>query len=504
MNQQGFIIGNRELAELPDNIKIRNDFSFIDAQLKLSTQFDEKTRLEISALAAQNDFGDEIIDEAAGSIQMDQFDLYNVGASMKLFRNWNQHWMTTFKLIGSRYEYDYDYTLMDLDQTNVRVFGQKQNRISDVQFVWNNEYAFSDFSKLKLGYHFTQYDIDYTVIEKSPTQSADVNDSDSNDSQLHALFASWNKSFADNLSLTIGLRSSFYERSKDIYFEPRFNLNYKLSQSLYFRANVGLYTQYVGQVTEFRGSDSGFSLPLWAQAENMSIPVLESGIAQVGFIYKKNSTTIDVQGYYRRTDGLSSRAYNFILDDNTDTKPENGDAEILGIDVLVKKRFGKIRSWISYAYGQVNFDFNRISNRVFPSDYDQRHVVQWANQYNHNQHSFGLGFRYASGLPYSRLTEFTVTSGPNEPFTYNGDYDGINSNRLAGTYEINLSYEYAIEGWKNINAYFNLSLRNILNRENIFERTYTVRTDGNPPPEIVFNDKANLFFTPNLSFRVEW
>lgn len=97
-----------------------------------------------------------------------------------------------------------------------------------------------------------------------------------------------------------------------------------------------------------------------------------------------------------------------------------------------------------------------------------------------------------------------MTSRPNQPFTFRGDYDGINSNRLGNTQEINIFYEYAFENGDNIRAYFNVSVRNLLNRENTFERTYTVRTNGVPQPEIVFNDKANLFITPNLSFRLEW
>lgn len=503
VNQQGFIIGNKELSELPDNISIVNDFNFTDAQIKATKFIGEKTKLELAGIYAYNDFNDRIEDKATNSLQEDKYDLRNFGASLKLQTSLSDRFNATWQFISSNYEYDYLYTLTDTDLMRVRVEGQKSNRISDIQFKADNTFKIDASSNLKFGYHLTNYEIDFRVEELSPSQGNNVNDNGEDIAKLHALYFNYTKLIKDRLGFKAGFRSSYFDGSESFYFEPRINLSYKINDQLNFRTNFGWYSQFIGQVTEFRGSDTGFSLPLWAISENKSIPILNSKIFQAGLIYKQNSLTIDLQTYMRRTNGLSSRAYNLLIE-TPSSKPENGDAEIFGIDLLIKKGFGNYRSWISYAYSKVDFIFNRVSNGSFPSDYDQRHVFQWVNRYKSNRHIFGLGFKVSSGLPYSRLVDFAITSGVNEPLEYQGEYEGINTSRLDYNYELNLSYEYQFNITEGLRGYLIGSIRNIFNRENIFERDYTVRASGTNSPQIISNDKSNLLFTPNITARIEW
>lgn len=131
-------------------------------------------------------------------------------------------------------------------------------------------------------------------------------------------------------------------------------------------------------------------------------------------------------------------------------------------------------------------------------------MLQLVNQYKSNQHTFGLGLKVSSGLPYSILTDFKITSMQGQALEYQGEYDGINGNRLPYNYELNFSYEYRFNIIEGMRGYISGSIRNILNQENIFERNYSVIGSESNPPEITFSDKANLKFTPNISARIEW
>ena len=91
------------------------------------------------------------------------------------------------------------------------------------------------------------------------------------------------------------------------------------------------------------------------------------------------------------------------------------------------------------------------------------------------------------------------------PLQFNGVYLGRNNYNLPMMHELNFSAQYRFKGkrdaWK---AYLSFSISNLLNTENIYSRTYYIDARQNEKPSIEIQDKRNLMFTPDLSFRIEW
>ena len=502
VNQQGLLIGNKEVSALPDHIRVQNDFDFVDAHLKLATQISSKDQLSLSVIFADNNFTDQISDNKKLESQGDTMKLENLGLGLNWRRTWTDRIFSEVGLVSTTYKYDYNYDLRREDELNPLLVGLKKNEILDQQVKVTTSYISPKEQVVELGYNLINYDISYGVIEKS-NPSQDVDDAASTTGGHHSLFVNFKNPIDNVIGCNVGLRSSYFDVNGKLYLEPRLQFSYQLEEDLSLSLYAGRHHQFVGQVSVFRGNDNGINTALWALSEDKSIPVQRADVLQMGIIYEKQGWVLDVQGYLKELDGLSSRAYDF--EDAMDGNPLIGSANVMGLDIMIKKRYRKWRSWLSYSVSKNDLSFKRLSIIDFPSDFDQRHVLSFNNQIDVYPFRLALGLNYASGLPYTVMESFQRTSKPNEPFEYTANYGPINGERLSANTEINISAQYKFEP-KNQNwtGEVSFSVTNLLDAENLFSRTYDVDSPKNQTPFIDILDKRNLPFTPNVGLRIFW
>jgi len=192
------------------------------------------------------------------------------------------------------------------------------------------------------------------------------------------------------------------------------------------------------------------------------------------------------------------------------------------MDILIKKRTGKLRSWLSYSLNQTNLVFKESGKNKklssFPADYEQRHVFDLNNQLRLQNWHLALGFKIASGLPYTKIVNYQEQSsndmpppqgemmppGMVMPQLLEPEYGAVNANRLSPVKSINVSAEYQLkpiaQKWK---MYAGCSIKNLLNFKNTVSRYYTIDPTRR---EIQIRpvDKFDLPFTPNVTVRLEW
>ncbi len=508
-NQQGFLIGSKELANLPPHIMSDDDFSFFDSHVKLAKQFGKSDRVELSGLYVDNDFLGRITDDARMEFQLDSLQLSNRGLSLSWEHMWSQKVSSVAKLVTTKYEYDYSYDHAKSNEDTSINKGQKQNEISDKQFSYILNYELPQDQSIEGGYHLINYNVAYNV-NQFRGENPEINDKNDSSSNLHGMYLSYRKPYNKAVGVNMGLRINYLDINKAFYVEPRLSMTWSATNNLTFTGNVGRHSQFVSQITEFRGSNSGLNIPLWVlSAEDKSVPVQLADVYQVGSIYKKSGWVLDFQAYTKRTMGLTSRA--FDLEDLSNNRFEIGSVHARGIDLLIKKSINNIRTWLSYSYSKSELQFPRIQDNSFPVNYDQRHMVNIFSQYKYNDFEFGAGLQIASGLPYSKAIDYDLQIGPNGNRSYTLEYDGINNYNLPMTHELSISAQYKfVPKNDNYNIYFNASITNLLNTENIFFRSSFVDLNAPPLPGpsrplmIQSSDKSNLRLTPNLSIRIEW
>jgi len=300
----------------------------------------------------------------------------------------------------------------------------------------------------------------------------------------------------------------------NVKIEPRVRLAYKLSKFISLHSSIGFYHQVLSQVEQFKGEKLGFEIPIWELADR-KLKVQQSEIYQAGLIFQANNWVLDMQAYRRKVSGINSRAYS--IEAIPEDRPAHGSSNITGFDILIKKRIGKFRSWLSYSLSKADLTFKIKSKKTtFPSNYDQRHILDWSNQLRLNNWHLSAGFKICSGLPYTELQKNEFPPQPNQgndtpqdldssPSSNNNTtYGRINAENLSPNSTVNISANYLLkplnQKWT---AHFTASIINLLNTNNIYERSYVDANDGEKD---IFEtiDKTNLPFTPNISLRFEW
>jgi len=248
----------------------------------------------------------------------------------------------------------------------------------------------------------------------------------------------------------------------------------------------------------------GLNNEIWVASNNKEIPVIESNQWMGGFIYKKDNWTLDVEGYVKELDGIATLTNNFV------SLPEQppfsiGKSRIRGIDLLLQRRIGRYRKWLSYTLSQSLYDFILLTTETVPATHDQRNVMQWVHTYKVNKWEFSLGWQRRSGLPTTRATGVVENVNANGESIWSIDYRPLNSGRLAAYRKLDASVVYNFGNKSKFHGFIGFSVQNILNRNNIIGNQYLLgEEDKNGVPESIEIDKLGFKLTPNISLNIRY
>ncbi len=497
-NEQGLILGNKALAGLPDHIMVEDDIYFGDANIKISSKLSATQRLEFSGLFARNQFIDDIQNNVQNEFQSDSLFISNIGLSAFYQKQWNSSIQSNIQGIYTNYSFDYAFANRVDNPEDFQVIGEKTNQIIDRQIGISTKGKNRLHQVWEIGYQYNHYEVAFSVLEQVRMDTK-VEDNANTQSSLHSLYVSWKNPIHQIIGVNIGLRTSLFGRFDNLYPEPRVRLSYALNDQISVHANYGRHYQFISQVQEFRGNNFGISASLWALSERNKIPVQSADLFQIGSVASFGQWVFDIQAYRRTISNLSSRAHDIELVDRG--QPIVGSADILGLDILIKKRYKNLKSWLSYSLSRTAFEFLELQEAAFLSDFDQTHVLQWSNKIRIQRFELGLGLKFASGLPYSEIVDFIQTGQDNQ---YQLIYSGINTERLSPIYEINSSIAYNYQWNKHQTMTISFSVLNLFNQENIESREYFLLQGPNMTTNITSLERRNLLFTPNLSVRLEF
>jgi len=212
----------------------------------------------------------------------------------------------------------------------------------------------------------------------------------------------------------------------------------------------------------------------------------------VGFNYSRKGWLINVEPYLKHIDGITTQSQGF--QNQFENTRDHGSYMVMGMDVLINKRFRNINTWLSYSYAENDYSFENLQPSEFPNNIDIRHTLNYGINYSYNGFKLAAGFNWHSGRPVTALLpgqeivdgelNFDIPNGENLD-----DYIRVD---VSGTYEFNIG--------KRIKAFAGISLWNILNTNNELNTFYRINMMGEPE-RIVQN---SLELTPNATFRVNF
>ena len=505
--QQGILVQNVDLNKLPKGIRIDDDFDFFDTNVKVAYRISDQDKLSIAGFFGNNNFGGVIYDDKAMQRQSDTLFLENSGLSLSWTHQWSPELSTRLLGLHTDYHYNYGYGIKTEGQNQPDKLGMKNSMIKEQQIHLLNTYTTNGKHEIKMGYQLINYDIAFQVSKKS-RENTPLDEREGLQSNLHVIYAAFNSNKEKRFGVDLGLRLSYFQKEEETCYEPRLRFWYNLSTALNLYLNAGKYFQFLSQLYEIEGDNASIKTPVWALAGGKEVPVLDASQYQLGLVFRKKSWLIDVQGYLKNINGQTSLATGF--DEDLSSRYHIGTGAIRGLDILVKKRWKNYQSWVSYSLSKTEYRFPTFFDTEFPAPNDQRQVLSWVNLLSLGKWEFSLGWKIASGKPYSSLANYEIRIAP--PGS-NGTRESIhplvnafNSEQLPAEHQLDASVLYTIwpkkeAQWKGV---VGLSLYNVYHQRNIYNRAFYINNRPNEPARLEYTDKVNLGFTPNMVVRFEW
>ena len=472
-------------------------FYFTDFTFKIMSPVSEKDYLSISGIFTKNKLDYVINLEGFEQGFSDNLSIENKGMSALWKRDWNPKFSSKTEFYYTGYDFSYDGINPYLVEVQTVI---KKNSIKEIGFKFHSDLVLNKSFTLSNGYQFFANDVSYLLKE------IDFTTEDHKKATTHTLYTGLNYNKQHSWYVDLALRADYATSFNTIYIEPRIYAERILSNTFRFKGSAEIRNQSISQIIEFATLDFGLENQVWALAHKTGIPLLRSDQLTLGFIYNKNGWKLDTDFYYKNIDGFTSLTRGFESTEEKESLFE-GTSEIKGIDILLKKKINNYVSWIGYTYASNKYTFDDINQgNEFRGNNDITHSLTWSHSLSLNKFQFSLGWKYRTGIPYTKAVGVTTTN--NEYFI---NYATINAETLPDYHRLDFSLLYDFEFSKKRSAVkgkIGFSILNIYNKKKLLAKGYSIleNIDINnntiaTPKEVT---KYSLGMTPNLFFRVRF
>jgi ferric enterobactin receptor len=433
----------------------------------------------------------------------------NIGSSLKWSRKWNS------KLYGNTIlSYSNYYSHRDRTQNGTIFDSNNESRTSRNGILENNDlkdyslksdyqWDITDFNQIQFGGFATHYDIKYNYAQSDTTTILNR----SGQSLLGGFYIqSKMKFFKNKLQVLPGMRSSYFETSNKMYFEPRASVSYNLTDNLTLKAAYGKYYQFANRVT--REDILSGSKDFWILSDGNSVPISSSVHYVAGISYESKNYIFSAEAYYKKIQNLteySLRINASPMGINYDENFFNGYGFSKGIEFLVQKNSGNFNGWISYTLGEAKNHFDVYSDIYFRANQDVTHEFKIVGLYNYRRWDFSANWIFATGRPYtapSGAYSITLLDGSSQ------DYFTVtskNSLRLPDyhRFDVSVNYKLYLGSYNDKDrqeiGYIGFSLFNVYNRKNIWYKQYAIES-GN----VIETNVTYLGITPNITISLKF
>ncbi|MEN8250709.1 MAG: carboxypeptidase-like regulatory domain-containing protein, partial [Bacteroidota bacterium] len=298
----------------------------------------------------------------------------NTGASLKWSRQWTDKLYVNSLLSYSSYFSNRDrsntrtITPSGGEERTIKAGLLEENNIEDVSFKADVQYQISSDNTLEFGTQITNNNIDYSYSQNDTISIISRDDN----AKIYAFYAQDKiRLFNQKLLITPGLRYTYYDVTGKNYFEPRLSANYLLTDDITLKAATGRYYQFAKRV--IREDVLQGSKDFWVMADGNTLPVTMADHYIAGASYEKNGFVFDVEGYYKRLQGLSEYSLRFTADQGGITYDDSffeGTGSTIGIDFLLQKSIERYSGWAGYTLSETMYNFPEFGVDDFPSSND--------------------------------------------------------------------------------------------------------------------------------------
>ena len=316
------------------------------------------------------------------------------------------------------------------------------------------------------------------------------------------------------LSGAAGLRVVTFASTGAPYLsvEPRMVLGYAVGRGIRVEGSLARSAQFVHLLSR---SGVGIPLDLWLPATGRVGPQrawqAALGVTADGQAWGAGPVSLSAEVFVKQMRGvvapLEGASLLGVDAVGWEDRVEVGRGTARGLELLVRKREGRLRGWAAYTLGWATRQFDGIDGgEAFPYRYDRRHDVSLTAAYNlPRRWTLSGTWVYATGealwLPGSRVPSLEGSAGFEPPPFYDPDLNGYvygprNRTRAPAYHRLDVAFRHtrSIEGGERT---WTLGLYNAYGRRNPF----FLYPKGRPEGRIEYRQLSPFVFVPAISYE---
>jgi hypothetical protein len=511
-DKSSFILsGRRSYADLmaiaTGQLESGTSLYFYDLNAKINYRINDRNRLFLSGYFGKDDFGFEDFGtdwgNATGTVR------WNHLFGPRLFAN------TTF--IYSKYTYGF----------NLEDDLKMSSGIEDVAFKEDLTYFINPDHTLKFGLHSTYHKFNPGELLTGDGEFAAFGDivMEKKQSVESGLYLSSESAFGERFSAEYGLRFSIfhqlgagwdYSYNEDnqridstwygkwelmqSYFslEPRLSMNYRLGDFSAVKASYNRITQYLHLLSN---STSGQPTDTWVPSSTNVEPVTVDQFSAGYFRnFLDNNLEFSVEAYYKNMQKVTDYedGTNVFFNEDIEASIISGDGRSYGLELYLKKKYGRLTGWISYTLAKTEILIPEISPDWYPTSYDKTHDAAIVLSYDLTKRlSLSGSWVYYTG------NAVTFPSGKYEFDGYLASYyTERNGYRMPDYHRLDLNVHIAGKEKSRFKSSWDISVYNAYNRYNAYVISFRESETNPGTTEAV---KLSLFgIVPSITWNFQF
>ena len=289
-------------------------------------------------------------------------------------------------------------------------------------------------------------------------------------------------------------------RSNTSYFtlEPRISANYILDESNSIKASYCRTNQFLHLLSN---STTATPTDLWIPSSNNIKPEVADQFA-LGYFknFDDNNYETSAEVYYKKMGNQIDyiNGADLRLNKNVESQLLYGTGKSYGIELLLKKKTGRLTGWISYTLSrtQRTFDFNDNKGlQTYNAKQDRTHDLSVVAMYEITKHlTFAGTWVFYTGNAVTFPVGYYYVDNKAVPY-----YNKRNADRMPSYHRLDLSLNWVNKKTAKFESSWNFSLYNAYGQENAYSITFQPSKDNPLKPESV---QTSLFrWIPSVTYN---
>ncbi len=281
----------------------------------------------------------------------------------------------------------------------------------------------------------------------------------------------------DTVTFSPGQLIKFYDN-----FEPRLAVNWRVNQNSSIKLAYSKTAQYLHLISNTRAPAP---TDIWKLSDTFIPPTISEQYS-VGYYrnFKQNMWESSIEFYYK--DVLKNIAYkngaDLIFNENLETEVLINEGRSYGVELFLKKKYGKLTGWMSYTLSRSETRFEEDDDISYiVNDFDKTHdfSTTWALKLSERV-SISSNFVFATGIP--------VTL-PSDKYTFENNlvphFVERNQSRLPDFHRLDFSLKWKARKFKKDGSlrknedFWVFTLYNVYARRNV--NSYFFRASESSP-----------------------